>query len=992
MQDASREECSGSASMTEEAALADNDTTSGSCRRTSQRSKRIKKSVVNYAHLCGLDDSDVGTCRTASAAESADDEPDQRNSVSSPALASEPLTADDDDAAPPDTAAQRGPKTSHGRSASTKRDARRQSRKNARTTPVQSQEPDQWALETGLTVLVAKVLTPSDANSGRIILPRTMVEANLNFVMGYRAYTLNAIDDADKLHEFVIKAWANGTDRGSGDRRVYVMEQAAPFIKGHGLGQGDAIALCINVAGTFVMLANTPQVQAATIKTPAAGAAALRAAAGPAPPGSIPLMPHTGSACNSTCSRTDGCTKADSHSGFCSRSTPKFVRSERDRSASTGPTGTAASQSGGTTSVGERRSSRSAAVALQWHSQHPTGAPQDLPRRPRSNRCLKPTLKAQIVKAAAEEHEDSLAAHVLMSLLGGGTFNSDGEVEDPDYSPQKFGRPAYSAESEPVAAVSSCSAAGEPPAKRRAISAEPQTNSAPQLQECTGSKATDLPPWHQPPLPLPAVGEDCDFHATPTGISTLTIANRQACLGATTAVPPPSDLDTQIPQAVLRPADPACLVSQALNAAIGLASSDYEATSELDSTCDDTSAAKVPPSHATATISYSPSCSSVNPSAVCPVMQSPEFATPAAAEVLAADFMHAAAAVAEAAKAATIAATAVRRAQKSRAGSKRRPRAPPPVLSPLMRRSLSLPRNGSSDRSMRRASQELLKLSPTAWGRRPTAPCPLPSKGKAPTQKPPADEASSGFCGDRLPPVLMPPVSGLSALQPKAEPAAAMPLRSSEPVPQGALSSAYWPMSAEQQSAPPTHSQVNVPQQKWHSELSIAQTAPPPSTPLGIGAPPWLSAMGRPAFTSSQQQQQPHLAPQQNMSQQQQQQRRLWETLASSQAAEMAASGAPANPFLFRHPASQSASSFGLRTAGVPLGMPCAYPASSGVHGEAASLASIINPWRTPQNLTFSAPNPQIPLAPLQLLLRPSSAHGPPHVHGPATPPANLAN
>ena len=40
--------------------------------------------------------------------------------------------------------------------------------------------------QTGFTVLVAKVLTPSDANSGRIILPRTMVEANLNFVMGYR--------------------------------------------------------------------------------------------------------------------------------------------------------------------------------------------------------------------------------------------------------------------------------------------------------------------------------------------------------------------------------------------------------------------------------------------------------------------------------------------------------------------------------------------------------------------------------------------------------------------------------------------------------------------------------------------------------------------------------------------------------------------------------------------------------------------------------------
>lgn len=50
-----------------------------------------------------------------------------------------------------------------------------------------AQGPDQWAAQTGFTVLVAKVLTPSDANSGRIILPRTMVEANLNFVMGYRS-------------------------------------------------------------------------------------------------------------------------------------------------------------------------------------------------------------------------------------------------------------------------------------------------------------------------------------------------------------------------------------------------------------------------------------------------------------------------------------------------------------------------------------------------------------------------------------------------------------------------------------------------------------------------------------------------------------------------------------------------------------------------------------------------------------------------------------
>ena len=36
------------------------------------------------------------------------------------------------------------------------------------------------------TVLCAKVLTNSDASSGRIILPRIYVEANLSFVIGYR--------------------------------------------------------------------------------------------------------------------------------------------------------------------------------------------------------------------------------------------------------------------------------------------------------------------------------------------------------------------------------------------------------------------------------------------------------------------------------------------------------------------------------------------------------------------------------------------------------------------------------------------------------------------------------------------------------------------------------------------------------------------------------------------------------------------------------------
>lgn len=61
-------------------------------------------------------------------------------------------------------------------------------------------------------------------------------------------------------------------------------------------------------------LGNAVQVQAATVKAPAAGAAALKAAAAPAPPGSIPLTLHSTDD-GTTCARTAGCTKADNHPG-----------------------------------------------------------------------------------------------------------------------------------------------------------------------------------------------------------------------------------------------------------------------------------------------------------------------------------------------------------------------------------------------------------------------------------------------------------------------------------------------------------------------------------------------------------------------------------------------------------------------------------------------------------------------------------------------------
>ena len=73
-----------------------------------------------------------------------------------------------------------------------------------------------------------------------------------------RAYSLTATDVHGRSFEFVIKSWANGTEH----RRVYVLEQAAPFIKAHCLAAGDAVGVCTNGSGALTILANTPEVPA----------------------------------------------------------------------------------------------------------------------------------------------------------------------------------------------------------------------------------------------------------------------------------------------------------------------------------------------------------------------------------------------------------------------------------------------------------------------------------------------------------------------------------------------------------------------------------------------------------------------------------------------------------------------------------------------------------------------------------------------------------
>lgn len=45
---------------------------------------------------------------------------------------------------------------------------------------------------------------------------------------------------------------------------MYVLEQAAPFIKAHGLAAGDAVGVCTNGSGALTILANTPEVEQPT--------------------------------------------------------------------------------------------------------------------------------------------------------------------------------------------------------------------------------------------------------------------------------------------------------------------------------------------------------------------------------------------------------------------------------------------------------------------------------------------------------------------------------------------------------------------------------------------------------------------------------------------------------------------------------------------------------------------------------------------------------
>ncbi|KAL0049880.1 hypothetical protein WJX82_011620 [Trebouxia sp. C0006] len=98
--------------------------------------------------------------------------------------------------------------------------------------------------QTRSVVLFAKALTASDcctsiSKGGRITIPRVAVENNLPSVADKKHHEVVALDANDIEWTFVIKSWPNGGE----NKRVYVMEKTAPYMRRNKMKIGDVIAI-----------------------------------------------------------------------------------------------------------------------------------------------------------------------------------------------------------------------------------------------------------------------------------------------------------------------------------------------------------------------------------------------------------------------------------------------------------------------------------------------------------------------------------------------------------------------------------------------------------------------------------------------------------------------------------------------------------------------------------------------------------------------------
>jgi len=111
-------------------------------------------------------------------------------------------------------------------------------------------------------VLVAKVLTKSDASSKRVILPRIAIEANLPQLASQQVFNFSAQDNAGHTWPLCIKAWANGQN----PKPVYVLEQVGEIMKQEKLIAGDALAVLASQDGKFYIEWNTEQARTAAAR------------------------------------------------------------------------------------------------------------------------------------------------------------------------------------------------------------------------------------------------------------------------------------------------------------------------------------------------------------------------------------------------------------------------------------------------------------------------------------------------------------------------------------------------------------------------------------------------------------------------------------------------------------------------------------------------------------------------------------------------------
>jgi hypothetical protein len=178
------------------------------------------------------------------------------------------------------------------------------------TAPAEPAEPASPRLGRDQAVLVAKILTKSDASSKRVILPRVSVEANMAWIVGVPNYQLAVHDTQGREWRFVVKSWSNGEQRwrwgrakaggrrklgagrqcapctmggtqphhrpsgqpgaeaggparpaGENPKPVYVVEQISEYMRIHKLGPGDAVGILGDAKGRLTIVSNTAEVR-----------------------------------------------------------------------------------------------------------------------------------------------------------------------------------------------------------------------------------------------------------------------------------------------------------------------------------------------------------------------------------------------------------------------------------------------------------------------------------------------------------------------------------------------------------------------------------------------------------------------------------------------------------------------------------------------------------------------------------------------------------